>query len=248
MKKMGYLLDRVLMGPSVYSADCVICVSTSTYNDLVCEFPSAIEKSSVILNGVNSILPRTIASNNQYEFEASDKYILFVGTLEPRKNLERLIEAYSLVPIELRNKTPLVLAGGDGWGIGRNKLTALIDRLGISKNVKLLGRVTDNELIGLYRGALFLAMPSLYEGFGLPLVEAMTFGVPSLTSSVSSMPEIAGESAIYVDPYDIDSIADGLIRMMDRNLISRLSGMSLEIVRKFDWSFTAKETLKIFRS
>ncbi|QWD44517.1 glycosyltransferase family 4 protein [Polynucleobacter paneuropaeus] len=248
MKKIGYLLDRTLMGPSVFIADCVICVSTSTYNDLICEFPNANKKSSVILNGVNLTSPSTLATDVLREFEASDKYILFVGTLEPRKNLERLLEAYALVPMDLRNKTPLVLAGGDGWGIGRNKLTDLIDRLGISKNVKLLGRVTDNELVELYRGALFLAMPSLYEGFGLPLIEAMKFGVPSLTSCVSSMPEIAGEGAVYVDPYDVESISDGLIRMMDRGLISRLSVRSLEIVRKFDWSLTAKETLKKFRS
>lgn len=169
-------------------------------------------------------------------FKISGDYLLSVATLEPRKNLKRIIQAFCL----LKTKgLKLVIAGKQGWG----------DFKGLkSKDVIFTGYVTRQDLAALYSGALCLVFPSLYEGFGLPILEAMVCNCPVLTSNVSSMPEVAGQAGLLVDPLDIEEIAGGLGEMVNnKNLRQDLVKKGFVQVKKFSWEKTARETLKVYQ-
>lgn len=172
-------------------------------------------------------------------------FILSVGTLEPRKNHARLVHAFEQLP-ERFGDVQLVLAGGRGWK------TAEIDRAirysRASPRIRTIGFVDEAELDGLYRAATVFAYPSLYEGFGLPLLEAMHAGIPVLTSGVSSLPEVAGDAAVFVDPYSVESIRDGLAMLLaDSGLRSKLAALGLERERSFTWERTARLTLASYQ-
>lgn len=172
-------------------------------------------------------------------------YILSVGTIEPRKNHVRLLSAFEALSDRFQN-VHLVLVGGLGWHsapiVQRLKKSPVRDR------VHYLGPVPEADLIALYGGATVFAFPSLYEGFGLPLLEAMAAGAPVLTSQVSSLPEVAGDAAVLVDPLSVDSIRLGLEQMLhDDSLRARLSARGKERDREFTWRRTAEQTVAVYR-
>jgi len=172
-------------------------------------------------------------------------FFLFVGTLEPRKNLTRLLQAYDSLPLSIKEKMKLVIVGGKGWG--KVNLLDMITQLDLTEHVKVLGRVDDMALATLYANAQFLVMPSLYEGFGLPLVEAMSYGTPVLTANNSSMPEVAGNAGLLVDALDVESIADGLQEMITNNrLRERLAKNAKLNVSRFSWDNSAKKLITVF--
>lgn len=247
MRPLNRWMDRCLMPMAVRHSDRIISVSEHTAKDLEREFPYARNKIRIIKEGV-TLFDEAPSSVDSLEWAArlNRPYILFVGTLEPRKNLDRLIAAYAQLPNETRDIADLVIVGGKGWG--RVDPEDLSRHHGVSHRVKVLGYVTDAQLFFLYRNALFLAMPSLYEGFGLPLLEAMSTGVPVLTSKTSSMPEVAGGAAILVDPENIESISIGLRKLL---VDKALRGLLREAGRKraclFSWGITARKTLDVFR-
>ncbi len=245
MKFFSRVLDYFLMPSSVKNAKKIITVSKSTALDVSEEFPHAVGKIYPIHLGSSSINKNKIVSKEIHENLESKKYILFVGTLEPRKNLNRLIAAFSLMPKNIREDIKLVIVGGAGWGI--NSIDEICHQFNIAENVLILGYVNDFELEQLYQNALFIVIPSLYEGFGLPIVEAMKYGVPSLTSNLSSMPEIAGDASIQVDPYSVESIKKGLLTMIcDEQLLVRLRNCAIERHHQFDWGITAQKTMNVF--
>lgn len=171
-------------------------------------------------------------------------YLLFVGVLEPRKNLIRLVRAYrrALVAAGLRHS--LVLAGPMGWHA--RSLLREVATTGPGE-VILTGRVGAHELDALYRGASAFAYPSLYEGFGLPVVEAMARGVPSVVSAVSSLPEVAGDAALLVDPRSTAQLADAIERVLaDADLATRLSAAGRARAAAFSWERTARMTLQTY--
>src|SRR5258708_38923249 len=141
------------------------------------------------------------------KYKLPERYLLFLGTLQPRKNLRRLVEAYMRSSVDL----PLVLAGKRGWLID-NLLEGVPDD--IRSRIILTGYVADEDVAALYRGALALVFPSLYEGFGFPVIEAMRCGTPVLCSDTSSLPELAGDAALLVDPVDVQAITDWLARLV----------------------------------
>jgi glycosyltransferase involved in cell wall biosynthesis len=168
--------------------------------------------------------------------------VLGVGTLEPRKNLPRLVEAFAQLPAEVRGDRLLALVGALGWDTAETVYSLRRH----SALVRPLGYVEDDRLRELYRGADLFAYPSLYEGFGLPVLEAMASGTPVLTSRSSSLPEVAGEAAIYVEPQEADSIADGLRQALtDPARRARLSESGIDRARRFSWERTAAETLSV---
>lgn len=173
-------------------------------------------------------------------------YLLSVGSVEPRKNLFRLVEAFAALPARLRNRHLLVVVGGEGW---RNR--AILERLerAIAAGwVVRPGRVPRADLAVLYRGAVALAYPSLAEGFGLPVLEAMACGCPVVTSRVSSLPEVAGDAALLVDPQDTTSLAAALERVLtEADLRAELRRRGLERARAFSWRRTAEATLAVYR-
>jgi glycosyltransferase involved in cell wall biosynthesis len=175
-------------------------------------------------------------------------YILCVGTLEPRKNHSRLIAAYyAVVRHQEYPECDLIIVGKPGWGTpGIRKQVADLD---LHASVRFLADVSNDELAALYSAALFAAYPSLYEGFGLPVLEAMACGCPVLTSDASSMPEVAGGAALLVDPTDIDSIASGLRTLLaDRALRGVLSESGLQRRQEFSWDKSAERFLNAMQS
>jgi len=170
-------------------------------------------------------------------------YVLYVGTLQPRKNLVRLIDAFARV----RATEPdlcLVLAGQRGWL--SDPIFQRVAELGLQQHVLFPGFVPDDELPALLSGALVFAFPSLYEGFGFPVLEAQACGSPVLTSTTSSLPEVAGEAALLVDPMSIEAIAAGLLRLVtDPILREHLRSAGFANVQRFSWERCARETLLV---
>ena len=177
------------------------------------------------------------------------RYVLAVGTLEPRKNLTTLLEAFArlrrdgAVDADLR----LVLAGARGWL--DEPIFATVRSLGLEDAVRFTGFVDDDDLPAVYSGAALFVFPSLHEGFGLPLLEAMACGVPVVTSNVSSMPEVAGDAATLVDPRDGEGLAAAIARSLrDEALRDRLRDAGIARARQFSWEATARRTLDAYAS
>jgi glycosyltransferase involved in cell wall biosynthesis len=172
-------------------------------------------------------------------------YFLFVGERRPHKNLARLIEAYARLRGRAAAVPPLVVVGHP-WSADRSAEQA-IERHRLAPSVRLLDRVADGELAALYGGARAMVLPSLYEGFGIPLLEAMGAGTPVVTSNVSSMPEIAGDAALLVDPFDVESIAGAMARLLeDQVLARRLAARGRERAKQFSWERAARETFAVY--
>lgn len=238
-------LDRRLMARAVRRADTVIAVSRATADDLHAVFPETRDKTVVIHAGF-TLLTQTLPLEELVPGIRPGRYLLFVGTLEPRKNLARLMEAYAQAARQAPEIPPLVVVGGRGWG-GEDP-ASLIRHLRLDGRVHVLGRVPDGKLATLYENALCLVMPSLYEGFGLPLVEAMSFGTPVLTSSVSSMPEVVGDAGLLVDPLSVESITAGLLAMVnDVVLRETLASRAALRAAQFTWERAASETLDVLQ-
>jgi glycosyltransferase involved in cell wall biosynthesis len=247
MRPLSRWLDSKLMMEAASRADLIIAVSSNTAKDLMREDQLLAKKIVVITQGITRRLLTPISQPEQRAVDFNAPYYLFVGTLEPRKNLKRLIEALSILPIDVKKSAKLVIVGGKGWG-GVN-VDDLIRLYGVQDNVNQLGYVDDLTLASLYSNASFLVMPSLYEGFGLPLVEAMSHGLPALTSDRSSMPEVVGNAGILVNPENVQSISDGLLLLLtDHKLRNRLSTLAKNRATQFDWSRSSKETLNVLIS
>jgi glycosyltransferase involved in cell wall biosynthesis len=208
------------------------------------------ERIRVVPLGVDPIYrPRSrtemISTLARHSLQPGD-YLLVVATQEPRKNLARLSRAYSRLPAALRDRYPLVIVGARGW------LNAELERtlapLEASGSARRLGYVTEEDLPLIYAGARGFAFPSLYEGFGLPVLEALASGVPVLTSNVSSMPEVAADIALAIDPLDEDAMCAGLERLLDDEPWRSESAVrGVQHAAKFPWSRCVDETIAVYR-
>jgi glycosyltransferase involved in cell wall biosynthesis len=173
-----------------------------------------------------------------------ERFVLFVGTLEPRKNLTRLVEAFSRACAN--DDVFLALVGARGWLC--DELFARIKALGIGDRIIFPGYVANGDLPFWYNAAILLAYPSVYEGFGLPVVEAQACGTPVVTSEVSSLPEAAGDAALMVDPYDVEALAAGIGRLLtDSQLREELQARGQAHAAGFSWSRTAADTATVYR-
>jgi len=191
-------------------------------------------------------IPPEIRSAARKKYGLPPGYIFSLGTLEPRKNFARLIEAYALLPDDVRRRAPLVIAGGPGW---KNRdVRAAIRRLGLDSSVKLLGYIADEDRAPLVREAALFALPSLYEGFGMPVLESLACGTPVVTSARGALPEVAGESALYVDPLRPEDIARGLKSVLDDPVLKKkLSAGGLKRAAAFQWSASARVLAGVFK-
>jgi len=207
------------------------------------------EKIEVIHLGVSDRFRPDVSAEQvegvKHHYGIEDEYILAVGSIEPRKNLGRLLVVYRMLVEHLGIAHKLVLLGGAGW---RNtSFYELLDCLGVQGRVVFTGYVPDDDVRALYSGACFLAFPSLYEGFGLPILEAMACGTPVLTSNCSSMPEAAGDAALLVDPLDEWDLYQGMERMvLDEELRGELRRRGLQRAKRFSWEKTAAQTLRVY--
>jgi glycosyltransferase involved in cell wall biosynthesis len=175
-----------------------------------------------------------------------DSYILYVGTIQPRKNLDMLIEAYARLRGEGTTTKKLVIAGRKGWLF--KTLFARISALGLEQDVIFTGFVLDEELPHLYDGACLFVYLSLFEGFGLPPLEAMARGIPVVTSDTTSLPEVVGEAGIMVSPRSLDGVVEGMRHVLtDADLAEKLRQAGRVRARQFSWERTARETLALYR-
>jgi len=233
---------------SLKRADMVIAVSESTKKDILRNVDIEEDKVSVIHEGYDKRFRKTdsgrsIVTTGKYGIRS--KYLLFVGMLEPRKNISRLIDAYGLLSDETRSEYSLVIAGAKGWmyeDIFRS--AGLIRSPG---KVIFTGHVPDDDLVDLYNGAELFIYPSLYEGFGLPVIEAMACGVPVITSNISSLPEVSGNAARLIDPVNIADIKDSMEFILSNSSVRQgMIEKGLENVKRFSYEKMAKETLGLY--
>jgi glycosyltransferase involved in cell wall biosynthesis len=172
-------------------------------------------------------------------------YFLHVGRLQARKNLVRLVEAFHRLRAQHEAPHKLVLVGRESWESG--EIFAAIRRLGLESEVVHLGYVPGEDLPHLYTGAEAVVFPSLFEGFGIPVIEAMSFGTPVVTSRATSLPEVAGDAALLVDPYSTEEIAEAMRRVIaESGLRETLRQRGMERARQFTWRRTALETKRIY--
>jgi alpha-1,3-rhamnosyl/mannosyltransferase len=166
--------------------------------------------------------------------------------MEPRKNIRRLINAFCSCPEHIKDHYQLVIAGGKGW-LSSDIYRAVVEN-GVESRVKFLGYVDDMDLPWLYCGATCFVYPSLYEGFGLPPLEAMASGVPVIASNTSSLPEVLGDSGLLVDPQDPECLKWALVELLENESLRRsLSASALTRSATFSWDRTAAQTLRIYQ-
>ena len=172
-------------------------------------------------------------------------YIVFIGSIEPRKNLVRLLEAYKEL-LKWSTKWKLVIVGSSNYWKG-SLVEKKVEQLGIKDKVIFTGYVKDADLPAIYNGADLFCFPSLYEGFGLPVLEAMACGTPVITSKCSSLPEVVGEAAVLVDPFNVNEIFSAMRRILSEPELAReLHKRGLERVAHFSWERTAHETIAVY--
>lgn len=232
---------------SVHRARKVIAISQSTASDIVRLYGVPNEKIAVIPYGLDAIFTpenaRALEPMVRQRYPLPERFLLFVGTLEPRKNLPRLLEAYALAR-QHADLPPLVLAGAPGWQ--HERILTHARELGVKSHIVFAGYIPREHLPGVYAAASALLYPSLYEGFGLPPLEAMGCGTPVLVANTSAMPEVVGDGGILVDPRDPHQIAEGILRItQDRMLRQQIMEQGLERAKRFRWEEAARRTLEV---
>lgn len=251
--KLDLLKLNFLLNTAVERADKLIAVSQSTKKDLLQFFPHlSEERIKVIYHGYDgeffgAKLPREeiFQKLKSYKLEANG-YILYVGALQPRKNLVRLIEAFDIAKKNIPDMK-LVLAGETAWLA--SEIIAARERSAYKNDIILTGRMSFEELRAFYQGARLFAFPSLYEGFGLPVLEAFASGIPVFTADNSSLRKVGGDAALYADALSVSDIAEKLVRLWnDEKLRADLITKGQEQLKKFSWDKCAKETLEYVKS
>lgn len=230
----------------VKKADHIITGSNFTKKEIIDYMQIPQDKISVIYHGVNHELykpyPQDELQDTKAKFSLPKKFLLFVGSIEPRKNLLFLLMAYNLLSREEKDELPLILVGFKGW---ENK--EIMQE--IEKNqeyIRYLGFVTDTELAHIYNLATIFIYPSLYEGFGLPPLEAMACGTPVIVSNVASLPEVCGDAALYIEPMDLQDIKDKILTLLgDEKLREKLSKKSKAQAALFSWEKAAQEHFRV---
>jgi glycosyltransferase involved in cell wall biosynthesis len=231
-------------------ADRIIAVSRHTRDALVEYFAMPQERLRVIHEAPRGIYyPEGdigLIRNTLERLEIFHNFILSVGSLEPRKNLKNLLHAYAAYLKSHAGRELLVVAGGGGWL--NEDLGLVVTKLGIGEHVKFLGYVQDADLRVLYSAAKLFVYPSLFEGFGLPPLEAMACGAPVITSNTSALPEVVGDAAVLVDPHSSEELCDAMRQVLDDDgLRLKLRKQGLERARLFSWERAAEETLAVYQ-
>jgi len=243
---------KTLYSFAARKSDRIIAVSESTKKDAIEFLKYPEEKIKKIYNGIDGrFFNECVFSEEDLKktYGILSKYILFLGTLEPRKNLSRVLDAFARFKKNYKNNFDyqLVVAGKRGWLFKEYFQQA--EDLGIADEVIFTGYVGGDELKPLYAHSEFFVMPSLYEGFGQTIIEAMACGAPCLVSKIASIPEVAGEAAYYVNPHDTEGIGKAMAELAgNEELRTRLSASGRKQAKKFSWEKCARETLEVYKN
>lgn len=230
-------------------ANRIITISSYSRDAIVQHFGIPADNIDVIPLGVEAAwfdpVPGEQVAHTRERLALPERFFLFVGTLQPRKNLQRLIEAHELLPCSVREACPLIIAGRVGWGVDN-----LVKRLeaGTTQHVRWLNYVGSEDLKVLVSVARALTFPSLGEGFGLPVLEAFAAGTAVLTSTTSSLPEVAGDAAVLVDPENVEELREALLDLSENDArLRKLQTLGRERAKRFTWENTAAQTLESYR-
>ncbi|GCE11477.1 glycosyltransferase family 4 protein [Tengunoibacter tsumagoiensis] len=242
---------RKVVPQAVAQADVVTTVSHEVGRTLIKHFQTPPEKLVVIPNGVNlrtfrRITDPLILNATRHKFGLQSPLVLAVGTQEPRKNHVGLINAFYQAQKQKHGPAMLAIAGGEGWLYEETR--QLVAKLQLEEKVRFLGRVSELELVTLYSMADLFVFPSFFEGFGIPPLEAMACGAPVITSNLSSLPEVVGDAALLVNPYDTDAIASSMLQVLgDEILHADLQQKGYSHVQKYTWEKSAERLLKTYQ-
>ena len=247
--KIHAFLQNNVFPRTLKHVNSIITISNSTKNDIIRYFKITETKIKVIYNGVDDrfkVLHEDEIKSVKEEYGIKHPFILFVGTLEPRKNIPTLLKAFYLLK---KKNIPhkLVIVGGKGWKY--DSVYETIKSLNLQKKVIFTGYVPDEDLPKLYNAADLFVYPSLYEGFGLPPLEAMACGTPVITSNTSSLPEVVGDAGILVNPFSVEEIAGAMESILkNKSLREQMIKRGLKRSQMFSWEKCAKEVVKIYKS
>ncbi|WP_270816618.1 glycosyltransferase family 4 protein [Hungatella effluvii] len=254
LKKKNLRWLQLTLKRSCKRADAIVTVSEFSKNEIVKFLRIKPDKITVMPNGVDLELFHPDYSQIDVQmvkdkYKIAGSYFLYLGTLEPRKNIERVVEAYAKLcddNKEIEEEIPkLVLAGGKGWLY--ESIFEAVKKYGISSNVIFTGYVREEEIPLLMVGAISFLFPSLYEGFGMPVLEAMACGTPVLTSNTTSLPEVAGDAGILVDPYSIEEIRDKMLLLwQNRELRQLLSKRGIERAANYTWENSTRILYELY--
>jgi len=235
---------RLTIRNTAKNADHIVACSEYSRQDIIDTYKIAPEKVSTVLLAASENIKRTSEAEIERiraKYDLPSEFILGVGSVQPRKNLPRLIEAYS----RLKYPPPLVLVGKHAWLSGSSVDAAA--EFGVSDTVRFTGYVPDEDLAALYSAASLFVYPSFFEGFGIPPLEAMQCGVPVISGNKTSLPEVVGDAGILVDPFDVEAIADAMSRALhSTDLRTELVAKGFERAKLFTWQKSARQVLDIF--
>ncbi|BAL99077.1 MULTISPECIES: glycosyltransferase family 4 protein [Caldilinea] len=240
------MLFRFTAQMALCTARHVIAISEASRRDLLATFSVSPERVTAIPLAAEARFcrqPRAVVERVLAHYSLPAEFLLYVGSNKPHKNLVNLVHAYAALP----PKAPLLLIAGP-WDARHPDARQAAQQLGVSERVRFLGIVDDKDLPALYSGALAFVFPSLYEGFGLPALEAMACGAPVACSNASSLPEVVGDAALLFDPSDVRALTEAMQRLIeDAALRQRLSERGLRRAGTFSWQRNASATLSIYR-
>lgn len=244
------LLNRPLVDVAARRADAIITVSESAKRDIVRLYGSQSERIHVVHEAAapsfQPIRAQAVLDRVRHRYDLAKRFVLYVGTIEPRKNLPKLIEGFARRRQSGELSHQLVCAGPYGW-LSRD-IEDLIDRLKIEQSVRFTGYVPFDDLAALYSLAEMFVFPSLYEGFGLPVIEAMACGTPVITGHVAALAEVGGNAVEQVGHLDAESLGDAMVRLAGNpRRREELTALGLQRAHTFSWQRAARETLKVYR-
>lgn len=239
-----------LVPRSIKRSDCIITISDSAKKDIVDYLKIDPDKIEVVYAGCDpffhKINDEAGADKIKVKYKIFKDYILYVSYISPKKNLLNLINAFNIFRKEYKYDIKLVIAGGKGWN--SEQVFELVKILKLEKEVIFTGHVPKEDLLVLYNYALSFVYPSIYEGFGIPILEAMACGCPVITAQSSSLPEISGNAALYVNPFDVEDISSAIFKLLDNDGLRKiLIERGFENIKRFNWEQTAIKTLNIYK-
>ena len=236
---------------SIAKCDHIITISENSKREIIEEFNVPEEKITIAQPAVDH--GRFKPANEEElaqvrkKYELPEQYLLYVGTIEPRKNLLGLLEAYEKLPAKLRGEYPLVMTGGRGWLEG--EIVDRISRLKGRGEALTTGYVYDEDLPAIYSGARLFVFPSFYEGWGMPPLEAMACGTPVITSNTSSLPEVVGDTALMIDPNRPEELTNAMKQVLsDEELRQEMIRQGFKQAKRFSWEKSARKLLTVIRS
>ncbi|MHA7059256.1 glycosyltransferase family 4 protein [Aquimarina sp. M1] len=241
------LWARILYKNAIEQSDEICTVSEFSKSEILKFFSVDSTKINIVYGGIDQNFASKTTDNSDLVLPLN--YFLFVGNIKAHKNLITLLKAYNQLEAELKKTYKLVILGRKkGFITQDTEIFSHIEENGLIKNIHFTGYVIDDEVSKVYKNATLFVFPSLYEGFGLPLLEAMACGVPVLSSDKASLPEVGGDAVLYFDPNDPLNLKEQIIRLLsDDELMSELKQKGLQQIKKFDWKFSIKKHITILK-